>query len=58
MLNETYRPYQHDITSEESALYELVTNYLNVSNDGSFNTLQELQDGVKPGQENTSANAE
>lgn len=57
MLNETYRPYQHDITPEESALYELVTNYLNVSNDDTSNTLQELQDGAKPGEENTTANA-
>lgn len=48
MLNSTYRPYQHDMIPEESALFELVTNYLNVSNDDTSSNLQELQDGLQP----------
>lgn len=58
MLNEYYRPYQHDMTLEESALTELVTNYLNMSNDDTSNNLQELQQGVDPGQTKTEPNTE
>lgn len=50
MLNQYYRPYQNDITVEQSALIELVDNYLTTHNDDTSNTLQELQNGVKPGQ--------
>jgi LCP family protein required for cell wall assembly len=52
-LNEYFRPYQQDMTLEDSALIEVVTDYLNVSNDDTANTLQELQDGVEPGQTST-----
>lgn len=55
MLNEYYRPYQNDLTPEESALTELVTDYLNTSNDNTMDTLEELQNGEQPGQSNTEA---
>ena len=50
MLNEYYRPYQNDMTIEDSAIIELVTNYVTTNNDNTSDTLQELQDGAKPGQ--------
>ncbi len=50
MLNEYYRPYQNDMTVDDSALIELVTNYVTTNNDNTSDTLQELQDGAKPGQ--------
>lgn len=53
MLNEYYRPYQNDLLPEQSALVELVTDYLNTYNDNTGDTLDELQDGVKPGQNKT-----
>lgn len=53
MLNQYYRPYQNDMTPEQSALIELVTDYVTTYNDDTSNTLQELQDGVKPGQSKT-----
>ena len=58
MLNEYYRPYQNDLTLEESALEELVTNYLTTHNDDTSDNLQELHDGVDPGQSNTEASSE
>lgn len=58
MLNEYYRPYQNDLTPEESALEELVTNYLTTHNDDTSDNLQELHDGVDPGQVNTEASSE
>lgn len=57
MLNEYYRPYQNDLTLEESALEELVTNYLTTHNDDTSDNLQELHDGVDPGQSNTEASS-
>ena len=53
MLNEYFRPYQYDMLPEESALVEYVTDYLATNNDNTSDTLQELQDGVKPGQNET-----
>lgn len=53
MLNEYYRPYQHDLLPEESGLTELVTNYLSTGNDNTMDTLEDLQNGVKPGQNKT-----
>lgn len=50
MLNEYYRPYQYDMIPEQSALVELVTNYSTTHNDNTSDNLQELQQGVKPGQ--------
>ncbi len=53
MLNETYRPYQLPLAPEESAIVELVTDYKNTANDNTVDSLDELQDGVKPGQNKT-----
>ncbi len=50
MLNQYFRPYQHDMLPEESAIEELVTDYLAHDNDNTSDTLDELQEGVKPGQ--------
>lgn len=58
MLNQYYRPYQNDLTPEESALEELVTDYLTTNNDDTSDNLQELQDGAAPGQNNTEAASE
>ena len=45
MLNQYYRPYQHDMILEESALAELITDYLTTHNDNTSNTLEEIQGG-------------
>lgn len=50
MLNQYYRPYQNDMTIDESAAIELVTNHLTNYNDDTSDNLQDLQDGKKPGQ--------
>lgn len=50
MLNEYYRPYQHDMILEESALVELITDYKTTHNDNTSDTLEELQNGIAPGQ--------
>lgn len=53
MLNEYYRPYQHDLILEESAITELITDYLTTGNDNTIDTLEELQNGAVPGQNKT-----
>lgn len=53
MLNEYFRPYQNDLTLEESALEELVTDYVTTGNDNTIDTLEDLQNGVQPGQNKT-----
>ncbi len=49
MINKYFRPYQNDFTAEDSAITELVTNYLNNSYNDTVDTLDELQQGVEPG---------
>lgn len=58
MLNKYYRPYQHDMTLPESAIVEIVTDYVTNSYDNTSDTLQELQDGAVPGQSKTEAPTE
>ncbi|MBE6862294.1 MAG: LytR family transcriptional regulator [Ruminococcus sp.] len=58
MLNKYYRPYQHDMTLPESAIIEIVTDYVTNSYDNTSDTLQELQDGAVPGQSKTEAPAD
>lgn len=50
ILNEHFRPYQNDLTPEQSAIVELVTDYTYTSYDNTGDTLQDLQEGVKPGE--------
>ena len=45
LINENFRPYQLDMGIYNSALTELVTDYLNVSNDNASDNLQDIQDG-------------
>ncbi|MBQ8296675.1 MAG: LCP family protein [Ruminococcus sp.] len=55
MLNEYYRPYQHDLILEESALEELITDYRTTNNDNTMDTLEDLKNGAEPGQAKTEA---
>jgi LCP family protein required for cell wall assembly len=45
MLNEYFRPYQSDLTINESALVELTETHLSTANDDTSDTLQEIEDG-------------
>lgn len=45
LINEYFRPYQLDMGLYNSALTELVTNYLNVSNDNDSDNLEDIQNG-------------
>lgn len=58
MLNEYYRPYQNDLIIDDTTIVELVTDYLTTSNDDTSDTLEDLQNGVEPGQNKTEAETE
>ncbi|MDD6345384.1 MAG: LCP family protein [Oscillospiraceae bacterium] len=45
MINEHFRPYQLDMGLYNSAIMELVTDYLNVSNDNASDNLEDIQNG-------------
>ncbi|MDD7185181.1 MAG: LCP family protein [Ruminococcus sp.] len=45
LINENFRPYQLDMGLYNSALTELVTDYLNVSNDNASDNLEDIQNG-------------
>lgn len=45
MINEYFRPYQLDMGEYNSALIELVTDYLNTSNDNASDNLKDIQNG-------------
>ena len=45
IINENFRPYQLPLTNESSSMYELVTDYLNTSNDSSSDNLEDVQSG-------------
>jgi len=45
LINEHFRPYQLDMGLYNSAIIELVTDYLNVSNDNASDNLEDIQNG-------------
>lgn len=45
IINENFRPYQLPLTNESSSMYELVTDYLNTSNDSSSDNLEDVKSG-------------
>lgn len=45
LINENFRPYQLDMGLYNSAIMELVTDYLNVSNDNASDNLEDIQNG-------------
>lgn len=50
ILNESFRPYQNDLTPEYSAIIELTSDYSYNSYDNTGDNLQDIQNGAKPGE--------
>lgn len=48
MLNEYYRPYQSDMTSYDTAIVELITDYSYTGYDDTGSTLEELETATEP----------
>ena len=48
MLNEYYRPYQSDMTSSDTAIVELITDYSYTGYDDTGSTFDELEEATEP----------